>query len=215
MNYFYTKLFCSALAVSTLTTLQAQKADATSQKVLDAVASKYKKNKNTYFKFLFSTGENGKISKNETGLFYTTPSQYRLKIMGIEQIFDGSKVYNISAEDQEVTISKADGSEMMFSPTNYLNNYKKDYNAVYQGKKTFAGAANDVVRLSPVNANGIKYVNIYINSAKKQISKIEQVGTDQSLSVITIKDYKENQAFGANTFTFNKNLYKNYIVTEL
>lgn len=45
--------------------------------------------------------------------------------MGTEQIFDGSKIYNISAEDQEVTVAKPTGNEQMFSPLNYIEEYKR------------------------------------------------------------------------------------------
>ncbi|MDO4225666.1 MAG: outer membrane lipoprotein carrier protein LolA, partial [Bergeyella zoohelcum] len=145
MNYI-TKISTAVLSFGVVALAFAQKSDVKSKSILDAVSAKYKSNKNTYFKFAYSTGSNGKIFKTQTGIFYTTPTQYKLKIMGIEQIFDGQKVYNINDEDQEVTIAKANGNEMMFSPTNYLNSYKKDYNTEYVGKKSSA----DVVKLTPI-----------------------------------------------------------------
>jgi hypothetical protein len=35
--------------------------------------------------------------------------------MDTEQIFDGSKIYNINTDDMEVTIAKPNGSSTMFS----------------------------------------------------------------------------------------------------
>lgn len=136
--------------------------------------------------------------------------------MGVEQIFDGKKVYNISEEDQEVTIAKANGSEMMFSPTNYLESYKKDFNTSYVGKRTANGVYSDLIRLTPVEKNsGLESVYIYINQPKKQIVKIEQYASDGSVAVIAVTDYKENQTLNPQMFTFNKGNYKNYIITEL
>ncbi len=215
MKKIFYKLITGVFVLGSIMMVQAQKADAKSKQILEAVAKNYKAKKNSYFKFSYGTGDNGKVSKTETGIFYTTPSQYKLKIMGIEQIFDGSKVYNISAEDQEVTIAKANGSEMMFSPTNYLNTYKNEYNTSYIGKKSVNGISTDLIKLTPVKSNGLKQVNIFINPSKNQIIRIEQYSSDNSLAVITIQDYKENQNLSTDMFSFNKNNYKNYIVTEL
>ncbi|MCG7281868.1 outer membrane lipoprotein carrier protein LolA [Chryseobacterium taklimakanense] len=215
MKSMIKKISVAALSFGMATFALAQKADAKSKSILDAVSAKYKANKNTYFKFAYGTGANGKVSKTQTGIFYTTPSQYKLKIMGIEQIFDGSKVYNISAEDQEVTIAKANGSEMMFSPTNYLNSYKKEYNTRYIGKRTVNGVNADLIELTPVKRNGIKNVYIYVNTTKNQLVKVEQYATNNDVAVIAVSDYKTNQNLSADLFKFNKNQYSNYIITEL
>ena len=135
--------------------------------------------------------------------------------MGTEQIFDGHKIYNISAEDQEVTIAKPSGSEQMFSPLTYIEEYKKGYNVKYLGKITVNGVNADQIKLTPTKDNGIKEVNLFVNSAKNQLVKLEQFGKDNSVSVIAISNYKENQSLQNSMFSFDKNQYKNYIITEL
>lgn len=211
----FKKISISILSIGIISFFSAQKADSQSQSVLDAVTKNYKSNKNTYFKFAYSTGANGKTSKTQTGIFYTTPSQYKLKIMGIEQIFDGNKVYNISAEDQEITIAKTTGNDMMFSPTNYLDSYKKDYNTKYIGKKLVNGKNTDHIQLTPIKSNGIKKVNLYVDSTKKQMVKIEQISNTNDIATISVVDYKVNQNLSADLFKFNKNQYSNFIITEL
>lgn len=215
MNSIYSKIVAGIALVGSIGFVQAQKADAKSKQILDAVATNYKSKKNTYFKFSYGTGDKNKVSKVETGIFYTTPSQYKLKIMGVEQIFDGNKVYNISEEDQEVTIAKANGTEMSFSPTSYLDSYKKQYNTTYVGKRTVNGISTDLMKLVPLKSNGISSVFIYVNQPKKQIVKLEQYSSDGSVATIFINDYKENQNLSSTMFTFDKNNYKNYIITEL
>lgn len=214
MKNFIQKISLAVLLLGVSGLAFAQKADAKSKSILDAVATNYKANKNTYFKFIYGTG-NGKVTKTQTGIFYTTPSQYKLKIMGTEQIFDGNKIYNISDEDQEVTIAKANGNEMAFSPTSYLNSYKKEYNTAYVGKRTVNGVSTDLIKLTPVKNNGLKNVFIYVNTPKKQIVKIEQISTNNDVAVIAVNDYRVNQTLSADMFRFNKNQYKNYIITEL
>ena len=168
-----------------------------------------------YFKFVYGTGNSKKITRTEPGIFYSAKDKYKLKIMGTEQIFDGKKLYNISAEDQEVTVAKPTGNEQMFSPLNYIEEYKKGYNVKYMGKLMVNGVNSDYIKLTPTSKNGIQEVNLFVNAAKKQIVKVEQFSTDKSVSVIAISDYKENQNLSSALFNFDKDQYKNYLVTEL
>lgn len=207
-----------AIALGTfafLGTLSAQSADQKSRTILDAVSKTYKSNQNTYFKFAYGTGPSGKVTQTQTGIFYTTPSKYKLTIMDTEQLFDGSKVYNISKDDKEVTIAKASGSEMMFSPTNYLDTYKTNYETTYVGKRQLNGVQTDLIKLTPVKKSGIKYVFIYVNSPKNQLVKVEQYSSDNQVAVIAIQDYRANQKLESNFFQFNRQAYQNYLITEL
>lgn len=215
MNFNIIKKITVAAAVFGMTaSFSAQKSDAKSKALLDAVAANYKANKNTYFKFIYGTG-NRKVTKTETGIFYATPTQYKLKIMGTEQIFDGTKVYNISEEDEEVTVAKANGSEQMLSPTNYLNTYKRDFNTTYVGKRAVNGVNADLIKMTPVRNNDLKEVYLFVDAATNRLVKIEQFSKNNDVATIAVKEYKANQKLSPDMFTFNKSKYPNYIVTEL
>ena len=170
MTFFKKTLLILSLGIVSLAA--AQKVDTKAKNILDETSANYKSKSTMYFKFSYGMGSNGKVSKTQTGIFYASKNKYKLKIMGNEQIFDGNKVYNINAEDMEVTIAKPNGSEAMPSPINYLDSYKKDYNISYIGNK------NEITTKS-------------------------------------ISQYKENLKVEPSTFSFNKNLYKNYLITEL
>ncbi|PTT76181.1 LolA family protein [Chryseobacterium sp. HMWF001] len=205
----------SSLVVGAVGFTNAQKIDAKAKKILDDITANYNSKKNSYFKFSFGSGTNGKVDKSEPGIYYAAGDKYKLKIMETEQIFDGSKIYNINTEDMEVTVAKPNGSSSMFSPINYLSTYRKDYNVTYGGKKNVDGVNADFIKLTPVKSNGIKYVYLFVDSAKKQMVKLEQHGNNKDLAVIAIKEYKENQTLDPGMFTFDKNKYKNYLTTEL
>lgn len=215
MKNIISKIIVSSLVVGAAGFTNAQKIDAKAKKILDDITANYNSKKNTYFKFSFGTGTNGQVTKTEPGIYYAAGDKYKLKIMEIEQIFDGSKIYNINTEDTEVTVAKPNGSSSMFSPINYLSTYRKDYNVTYNGKKNVDGINTDFIKLTPVKSNGIKYVYLFVDSAKKQMVKLEQHGNNNDVAVIAIKDYKENQNLDSGMFVFDKNKYKNYLVTEL
>ncbi|MCQ4034741.1 LolA family protein [Kaistella montana] len=215
MKSILKKITVGVFVLGTVATFSAQKIDAKAKTLLDAVSTNYKAKNNVYFKFVYGTGNNKKVTKTEPGIFYSAKDKYKLKIMGTEQIFDGNKIYNISSEDQEVTIAKPTTDSQMFSPLNYVEEYKKGYNVKYIGKITVNGVKADQIKLIPTKNNGIKEVNLFVNGAKKQLVKLEQFSTDNSVSVIAISNYKENQTLSNTLFSFNKNQYKDYLITEL
>lgn len=191
-----------------------QTIDSRSQKILDEVTRNYKSKKNSYFKFSYTSGS-GKNLRSQTGIFYSDNTRYKLKIMGTEQIFDGNKLYNISDEDKEVTISKPNDEQIHFSPLSYLDSYKKEYDVTYSGKKTMSGIPVDVIKMVPVKNNGLKNVTLYVNTPQKKLIKLEQITTSNEVAVIGISDYKENQKLSPNLFTFDKSKYQNYLITEI
>ncbi len=200
------KKILSAFVTGVFTMVFAQKVDSNAKNILDAVSAHYKSKNAIYFKFIYAT-----VGKNEMGDFYASKDKYRLKIMGSEQIFDGNKIYSINEEEQEVTISKTNNGENMLSPMNYLELYKKNYNIIYVSKKN----NQDIIKLTPIKSNKIKQVLLYINFAKKQIEKVEQYAANNAKTSIIISQYKENIAVSSSVFSFNKNQYKNYLITEL
>ncbi len=197
------------IAVGIINLIHAQKIENKAKGILDAVSANYKSKNTLYFKFSYGTGS-GKISKNQTGSFYASKDKYKLKIMGNEQIFDGIKTYSINEDEQEITIAKQNSKETL-SPINYIDSYKTGYNIYYIGKNKNL----DIIKLTPTKNNGIKEVFLYVNTSKNNVEKIEQYSTDKHITTITITEYKENPKVDSKIFTFNKNLYKNYLITEL
>lgn len=207
MNFINKIILITAVGIINL--IHAQKIDNKAKGILDAVSANYKSKNTLYFKFSYGMGS-GKISKNQTGSFYASKDKYKLKIMGNEQIFDGNKTYSINEDEQEITIAKQNSKETL-SPINYIDSYKKGYNIYYIGKNKNL----DIIKLTPTKNNGIKEVFLYVNTSKNNVEKIEQYSTDKHITTITITEYKENPKVDSKIFTFNKNLYKNYLITEL
>lgn len=210
----YLKVILSLSFLGNISMFNSQSIDNKSKNILDSVTKSYKSKKNSYFKFVYGTGKS-KVSQSQTGIFYSDNNRYKLKIMGIEQIFDGNKIYNINDEDKEITISKPDGNQAQFSPLSYLESYKNEYNVSYSGSKTINGIPVDILKMTPVKNNGIKTVMLYINSPQKKLIKLEQISTNNDIAVITISNYKENQVLSPSVFNFDKSKYQNYIITEI
>ena len=75
-----------------------KKVDAKAKTILETVSKITKPKK--YVLQVFLRNWNWKSKQNRNRNLLSTPTQYKLNIMGNEQIFDGKKkVYNISKED--------------------------------------------------------------------------------------------------------------------
>ncbi len=209
------KILAGAFVLGMAGMATAQKIDSKSKQILDAVTKNYNSKKNSYFKFTFGSGTNGAVNKTEPGIYYVQGDKYKLKIMETEQIYDGNKIYNINEEDSEVTIAKPNSNDQMFSPINYLTNYRKDFNVTYGGRIHVNGVNADRIKLTPVKNNGLDYVYLFVNPNTNQLIKLEQHGKNKDVSVIAIKEYKENQTLASDMFVFDKNRYKDFMVTEL
>ncbi|GGG50674.1 LolA family protein [Epilithonimonas arachidiradicis] len=210
----YLKAFLTLTFVGSSFIAHSQSIDTKSKTILDDITKSYKSKKNSYFKFSYGTGAS-KVTQTQTGIFYSDNTKYKLKIMGIEQIFDGNKVYNINDEDKEITISKPNENQTHFSPLSYLDSYKNEYNVTYSGKKNISGIPVDVIKMTPIKNNGLKNVTLYINTPQKKLIKLEQLSNNNDLAVITINNYKENQTLSPSIFSFDKSKYQNYLITEL
>lgn len=209
------RLILSVFLVGSFTFYNAQKIDATSKKILDAVTQSYNKESNSYFEFVFGSGTNGKVNKKEKGNFLSQGDKYILNVMGVKQIFDGNKIYNINEEDQEITIAKPDKNEVVFSPISYLKNYRKDFNVKHFGKKNILGKDTDIIKLTPIKQNGIAYVYLYVDTANHELLKLEQYGTNKDLAIIVMTKHLTNQKLDNNSFNFDKKKYKDFLITEL
>lgn len=209
------KTTMAVVAISAVSLVSGQSIDAKSREILDAVTAKYNGNQNNYFKFSFGSGPNGRIQRTEPGIYYSSGQMYRLKIMGTEQIYDGNKIYNISEDDSEVTVAKPNASQQMFSPINYLTNYRKEYNVKFKGTTTVNGQAVNHIQLTPVRDNGLQSVNLYINKDNNSLVQLEQYGKNRDISIISIQNHTANQKLRPDMFTFDKSKFKNYIITQL
>ncbi|MDL1913310.1 MAG: outer membrane lipoprotein carrier protein LolA [Bergeyella sp.] len=209
--YFRIILYTICLGLSSF--LYAQKMDIPSQKILSILEKNYLSGSPALFKFSFYAAKKDD-NKKELGTLYTSGNKYRLKIKDMEQIFDGKKIYNISSEDKEITIAKSDENEMVVSPLSYLDLYKKNYTARYIGKKKLNGKILDHILLRPIQPNETKEISLYI-ADKKLLERIEEISKDGSIRTTEIINYQPKVKFPPNFFSFQKNNYKGYLITEL
>ncbi|MGU9938191.1 outer membrane lipoprotein carrier protein LolA [Empedobacter brevis] len=193
-------------------TLNAQSA----KQILDKVYAKYTNANSYYIKFDFSHVVNGK-STNRSGEVFSMKQKFNLNVGDINQIYTGTKLYTISKDDKEVTISNASNTDDFLTPTKVLNTYRTDFSYTLTDKKTIGGNTIQYIKLTPTKNSTIKYSVLGINMANNQIYDYKEYGKNGDTTSIVVKDYVQNLLIHKSYFNFDQKKYKSqgYIITQL
>ena len=76
------------------------------KQLLNKVSENIKSYKNVFINYVYSlNNEELDIDEENSGSFVKEKEKWKLEFVGITRIFDGEKLYTISPDDEEVTIS--------------------------------------------------------------------------------------------------------------
>ncbi len=185
--------------------------------LLNEVSTKVKGYQNISIDFKYvlkNTSEN--INQETRGSVVIEGEKYVLNILGVTRIFDGKKLYTISPEDEEVTISKDNTDENTITPSKMLSFYKEGYNYAMDITQNVDGRKIQYVKLTPIDSNSeIKQVLLGIDAKTKHIYNLIEVGKNETRTTLTVKSFKTNEPISKTLFTFDKNKYKGYYINNL
>ena len=165
------------LLIATAFTTEAQEAT----KLLDEVSSKVRSYDNIVITFKYTLNNTKENIKQDTrGDITLQGEKYMLNMMGMTRMFNGSKIYTIVPEDEEVTISTYNEQEDKgVSIADLLTFYEHGYSNKMDVLQTVKGRKIQYVKLSPIDANAeIKDILLGIDLQTKHIYKLIQ--TDAS-----------------------------------
>jgi outer membrane lipoprotein-sorting protein len=135
--------------------------DAKAKSLLTEVSNKAKSYNNISIDFKYVL-ENVKenINQETRGDVVMEGNKYKLNILGITRVFDGKKLYTISPEDEEITISTEDGNdENTITPSKMLSFYEKGFTYKMDIIQNVKGRKIQYVKLTPIKSSSeIKYV---------------------------------------------------------
>ncbi|APD07920.1 hypothetical protein UJ101_02421 [Flavobacteriaceae bacterium UJ101] len=180
--------------------------------LLNKATEKMKSYTSLYSTFDYSL-DNAKenIHDKQHGYIYLKGEQYNLSLLGIKQIFDGKKIYTISEEDEEVTISKGENEDALLTPTKVLNAYKKGFNIVMGEKKDHI----QYVVLTPEKKSNTKKVVIGINSKTDDLYSVMEENNEGTQTTLTLNKFIPNFPVPLMLLQYDTNKYKDYLITEI
>ena len=190
--------------------------------LLNKVSDNIKSYDNIYINYAYTLKNlEEDISQTNNGSFVTENDNWRFEMLGITRIFDGDKLYSISPDDEEVTISSQDPEdETTITPNKMLYFYEDGYYfEMYESRLVGDGKFRkkiQYVKLVPKDSEAeIKYILLGIDTEFNQIYEVIETGKNETVTTISIVDFEFNLPLDNNLFVFDKEKYKEYYMNIL
>ncbi len=214
MKKIFLFLGCALLLSSSISAQNSAKAKA----LLDEVTAKVNSYQNIAIDFNFEMrNAMGDLQQESKGNVIIAKDNYELNFMGVKKISDGKKIYTISSEDEEVTISNfnANNPESLL-PSELLTFYKKGYEYHWDIVQNVKGRKIQYIKLKPTNSKSdLKEILLGIDSQTKNIYNKIDIAKNGTKSILTVNSFKTNQTISKNHFTFTESMYPNYYINKL
>ncbi len=209
------KLLAILLLILTVSFTQAQN-NPQAAKLLNQLTTKLKSYKNIQAEFKYSLVNTKAGVKSETkGKVFTEGTKFHANYMGIDDIYDGVKRYQIVHENEEVNISNHKDDDE-FTPDKIFTFYKNGYRQKMDIKQKIKGRTIQYIKLLPKNSKAPEsYILLGIDLHNKNIYNVIIKEKDGSNITFEFTKFLTNQVLPAKLFRFNKEKYKDYYINNL
>ena len=190
--------------------------------LLNKVSENIKNYDNIYINYAYTLQNiEEDINQTNNGSFVTEDEKWRFEMLGVTRIFDGNKLYSISPDDEEVTISSQDPEdETTITPNKMLYFYEEGY-YFEMDESRFVGNGQfrkkiQYVKLIPKDSEAeIKYILLGIDTEFNQIYEVIETGKNETVTTISIVDFEFNLPLDSKLFVFDDEKYKDYYMNIL
>ena len=202
----YLGIFLILLTANFVTAQNADKAKA----LLDEVYNKVRSYDNIQVDFKYSLQNNeANINQETRGDVTLEGDKYLFNYLGSQQIFDGSKVYTIVPENEEVTIEDRSEEDNTITPSKMLTFYKEGHSYQWDILQDVQGRKIQYVKLVPIDTNSeIASILLGVDVETKHIYKLIETGKNGTMTTITVNSFKTNQPISETLFTFDEGKYQ-------
>ncbi len=196
--------------------------DSDAELLLNKVSENIKNYDNIYINYAYTLKNiEEDINQTNKGSFVTEDEKWRFEMLGVTRIFDGNKLYSISPDDEEVTISSQDPEdETTITPNKMLYFYEEGY--YFEMDETrFVGDSQfrkkiQYVKLIPQDSEAeIKYILLGIDTEFNQIYEVIETGKNETVTTISIVDFEFNLPLDSKLFVFDKEKYQEFYMNIL
>ena len=190
--------------------------------LLNKVSENIKNYDNIYINYAYTLQNiEEDINQTNNGSFVTEDEKWRFEMLGVTRIFDGNKLYSISPDDEEVTISSQDPEdETTITPNKMLYFYEEGY-YFEMDESRFVGNGQfrkkiQYVKLIPKDSEAeIKYILLGIDTEFNQIYEVIETGKNETVTTISIVDFEFNLPLDSKLFVFDEDKYQDYYMNIL
>ena len=188
--------------------------DQRAKQLLDQVSEVYAGFESMSMKFTYQLDNAAEgISQKEEGTILVANDKYKLTIMGIQQLFDGSSIYTIDSLNEEVIVQDESSLDNPLNPLDIFEFHKEGYMLQWDIAQRVLGRDIRYVKLIPTEGGSqSKYLLLGIDIASKQLYKIIDLGINGTDTTFTVEEFAANNPIAPKTFLFDKDKYENYYI---
>ena len=188
--------------------------DQRARQLLDQVSEVYAGFKTMSMTFTYQLDNAGEgISQKEEGTILVANDKYKLTIMGIQQLFDGTSIYSIDDLNEEVIVNDKYSLDNPLNPLDIFEFHKEGYLLKWNIVQRVSGRNIRYVKLIPTEAESqSKYLLIGIDTNSKQLYKIIDLGINGTDTTFTVKEFAANIPITPSAFVFDEEKYANYYI---
>ena len=185
--------------------------------LLDDVYQKVASYKNIQVDFKYALDNAEANTHQETrGDVTMEGDKYFFNLFGAQQLYDGTKVYTIVPDNEEVTIEDYSEEENTVTPSKMLTFYRSGHRYSWDIQQKANGRMIQYVKLIPIDSKSeIQSILLGVDVETKHIYKLIETGKNGTKTTITVNSLKTNQPLSKSLFTFDEAKYENdgyYIV---
>jgi outer membrane lipoprotein-sorting protein len=178
--------------------------------LLKEVSTKVRSYDNVKIEFKYNlNNKKESVNQDTRGDVTLSGNDYVLNMLGITRMFDGTSIYTIVPEDEEVTISTFNAQEEKgITPSEMLTFYEKGYDSKMDIVQNINGRKIQFVKLTPIDSKAeIKNILLGIDKQTKYIYKLIQTDSKGTKYTLTVQSFKTNQPLSKTLFTFDEAKY--------
>jgi outer membrane lipoprotein-sorting protein len=188
--------------------------------LLGEVSAKVRSYDNIQIKFKYTlTNQKEGVNQQTIGDLTLSDDNYVLNMLDITRMFDGTSIYTIVPEDQEVTISSYNSEdEKDITPSQMLTFYEKGYDSKMGIIENIKGRKIQYVKLTPIDSDAeIKKIHLGIDKKTKHIYKLIQIDSKGTKYTLTVQSFKTNLPLSKTVFVFDQQKYtaNGYYINKL
>lgn len=189
--------------------------DEKAKAILDALSKKM--NALTTMKFEFSyTMENTaeSIKETKTGSIYIKGNKYRLYIADQLIICDGTTIWTVFKEDNEVQINSVDPKNQN-TPNKMLTSYNDSYKAKFIKEAPKAGYIIQTLDLTPNATQSFYKVRLEINKSTNMLYTSTIYDKNGTTYTYTVNKFVENPNVHDSRWSFHKEDYPGISINDM
>jgi outer membrane lipoprotein-sorting protein len=153
------------------------------------------------------------ISQKEEGTILVANDKYKLSILGIQQLFDGTSIYTIDDMNEEVIVQDESSLDNPLNPLDIFDFHKEGYLLQWDIAQRVSGRDIRYVKLIPTEPKSqSKYLLLGIDTASNHLYKIIDLGINGTDTTFTVQEFVPNAPIEPETFVFDEDKYANYYI---